>query len=184
MIDRLDREKPTAAQSDAPVGFSVSDNSFFAEANGARRRTIEKFVVFFLNRRCCAVTARAVAEVARPLSVARLPRSPEWLAGVANLRGEVIPVFNPAKITGAGGAASCMAATKFIILRAPAFASPIALPVDRVSEIVAFGDEEFASAPGETAAFVVGVAAYQTEVLHLLDADEMLASVALDSSRL
>jgi len=171
-------ENTTGAPRGAPVVFSGSDEALFADQLSVRR-TIEKFVVFFLNNRCYGVSARAVVEVARPLAVAVLPRSPEWLAGVANLRGEVIPVLDPSKIFG-DAAAKHSTATKFIILRAKIFDSPIALPVARLSELVAFGDDELESATGENNVFIFAAVDYRATTLHLIDAERMLASITAD----
>ena len=172
------KEKTTGAPLGAPVVFSGSEDSLFAERLNARR-TIEKFVVFFLGSRCYGIAARAVAEVTRPLAVAVLPHSPEWLAGVANLRGEIIPVLEARSILN-NQAAKPASATKFIVLRTTIFASPVALPVDRLSEIVAFGGEEFEPASGATDPFITGTIAYQTTVLRLIDAERMLAAIAFD----
>ena len=178
MRDYTPNEKTTGAPRGAPVVFSGSEDLALAERLNARR-TIEKFVVFFLGNRCYGVAAQSVAEVSRPLAVAFLPRSPQWLAGVANLRGEIIPVLDSGKIFGEA-AAKYSSATKFIVLRAKIFRSPVALPVDRLSEIVAFGDEEFELANGASDTFVTGTIAYQTTVLRLIDIERMLASIAFD----
>jgi purine-binding chemotaxis protein CheW len=178
MTARNLHEKTTGAPLGAPVVFSGLTESALAERLNAGR-TIEKFVVFFLNSRCYGIAAQSVAEVSRPLAVAALPRSPERLAGVANLRGEIIPVLNSSKILSEAAEKSA-SATKFIILRAKIFSSLIALPVDRLSEIVAFGDEEFGSAIDCKAAFIVGEIAYRTTILRLIDAERMLGSIAFD----
>ncbi|HEX8639149.1 MAG TPA: chemotaxis protein CheW, partial [Pyrinomonadaceae bacterium] len=170
--------KTTGAPRGAPVVFSGSTDSVLTEQLNTGGN-IERFVVFFLNTRCYAVAAQSVAEVSRPLPVAVLPRSPEWLAGVANLRGEIIPVLNSSKILSKATAKSA-SPTKFIILRAKIFSSSIALPVDRLSEIVAFGDEDFDSANDCTDAFVLGEIAYQTTLLRVIDAEALLASIAFD----
>ncbi len=178
MNERQLIKKTTGAPRGAPVVFSAADNSLLdMEFSGTAPS--EKFVVFFLNDRCYGISARIVIEVSRPLDVAVLPRSPEWLAGISNLRGEVIPVLNPAKILN-DAAVKHSGATKFIVLRAKSFDSPIALPVDRLKEIVAFDETEFKPAAQKDRAFVFAAVAYQTTILHLIDAEEMLASIAFD----
>lgn len=178
MTARQLHEKTTGAPSGAPVVFSDSTN-FAHGGHLSAGRTIEKFVIFFLNSRCYGVAAQSVAEVSRPFAVAALPHSPEWLAGIANLRGEIIPVLNSSKIL-SEAAEKPASATKFIILRTKIFSSLIALPVDRLSEIAAFSDEELDAAMNCKEAFVVGEIAYETTVIRLIDADRMIASIAFD----
>lgn len=173
--DLSTERKATGAPRSAPVAFSGDRETVFA-GQFDDLRTIEKFLVFFLDQCCYGVSARSVAEVSRPLPVAFLPHSPPWLSGVANLRGEIIPVLNSAAIFGANAAERFSDAGKFIILRARAFDSPIALPVERLSEIAAFGEEEFQPAEQTHNDFVFASIAHQTTVLHLIDAEKMLAS--------
>jgi purine-binding chemotaxis protein CheW len=171
-------EKTTGAPRGAPVVFSGADDSLLkTEFSGAPPS--EKFVVFSLNDRCYGIYARLVVEVARPLDVAVLPRSPEWLAGISNLRGEIIPILNPAKIFG-DQTIKYSGTTKFIVLRVKSFDSLIALPVDRLKEIAALDEKEFKPAAQKDGAFVFAIVAYQTTILHLIDAEEMLASIAFD----
>src|SRR5689334_910486 len=63
-----------------------------AEASG------EKFIVFFLDGELYAVSAAQVAEVVQMLAITPLPNVPEWLLGIANLRGEIISVVDLPKL--------------------------------------------------------------------------------------
>ena len=171
-------EKATGTPRGVPVAFSIAGDSLLqTEFSGAEPN--EKFVVFSLNNRCYGISARMVIEVSRPLDVAVLPRSPEWLAGISNLRGEIITVLNPAKLLN-DVVLRCSGATKFIVLRAKSFASPVALPVDRLKEIAAFDEKEFKPVEQKDGDFVFAAVAYQTTILHLIAAEEMLASIAFD----
>ncbi len=60
--------------------------------------TGEKFIVFVLDDELFAISSKQVAEVTHPLAVTPLPNAPEWLLGIANLRGEIISVADLQKI--------------------------------------------------------------------------------------
>lgn len=81
--DVMNRIKASAAAS-APVAQSAS-------ANGAERI----FLVFTLGGQEFGLAIAAVEEVARmPSEITRLPKSPDFLLGVVNLRGVVLPIID------------------------------------------------------------------------------------------
>src|SRR3712207_5866406 len=90
----------------------------------------EKFIVFFLGDELFGVTAAQVAEVVHPPALTRLPRVPEWLLGIANLRGEVISVVDLSGLL-KKRASSYSPKSKLIVLRGPNSNASIAFSVDR-----------------------------------------------------
>ena len=133
----------------------------------------EKFVVFFLGDELYAVEAARVAEIVRPLDFTPLPNSPDWLYGIANLRGEIISVLNLSKICGKTGAHDS-SKSKLIVLKTRAAASSVAFPVDRLSEIVTLCAEQIEPAKD---ARLLGCAVYKTASVNLLDTEELFASL-------
>jgi len=61
-----------------------------------------EFVVFDLGGEQFGIELSQVREVAILPDVTPVPSMPEWLVGVVNLRGEVVPVVSLAKAIGAG----------------------------------------------------------------------------------
>ena len=59
-----------------------------------------QFVTFTLNNEEYAVDILNVQEINRITEIARVPNSPDFIEGVVNLRGKVIPVLNLRKIFG------------------------------------------------------------------------------------
>ncbi len=56
--------------------------------------TEEQVVVFELAGECYGVDISRVQEIIRPPAITAVPRAPEYVEGVVNLRGRVIPVIN------------------------------------------------------------------------------------------
>jgi purine-binding chemotaxis protein CheW len=56
--------------------------------------TEERFVVFRLGEHEYGVPIMDVHTVERVTPITRVPRSPEYVMGIINLRGEVVPVIN------------------------------------------------------------------------------------------
>lgn len=81
-----------------------------------------------------AIGAGQVSEVIRRPKLTRVPLAPPSLAGVANLRGAVIPVVSVAALLGDGdGGCGGAAANRVIVVRNP---DPVGLLVDDVAVLV------------------------------------------------
>ena len=111
----------------------------------------ERFLTFRVNGELYALPANQVAEVIRVPGVARVPQAPKGLLGLANLRGDVLPVASARGLLGADEAAE--ATTRAIVLDG---AAPVALAVDAVEALVAVQTDqietrqaELATRPGE-----------------------------------
>ncbi|HEX6458942.1 MAG TPA: chemotaxis protein CheW [Thermoleophilaceae bacterium] len=53
-----------------------------------------QLVVFRIDKSECAVPVGNVGEILRMVAIAPVPEAPDWLPGVINLRGKVIPVID------------------------------------------------------------------------------------------
>ena len=153
---------------------SISDS--FPAHNQPEISDGEKFVVFFLGDALLAVCAAQVAEIVRPLDFTPLPNSPEWLHGIANLRGEIVSVLNLPKIFDKPGAAAS-SKSKFIVLKTETGASSVALPVDRLSEIITLEKKDIR--PADDFRFA-GSAIYKAASVTLLDTEKLFVSLLLN----
>ncbi len=91
-----------------------------------------------------AVVIGAVREIANPLAVVALPRAPPAVSGVADYRGEVVPVVD-LRVRFGLTASALTRRTKWIILDVgDRFA---ALVVDAVTEVFGTGGAELLPAP-------------------------------------
>lgn len=59
-----------------------------------KEETDTHFLKFYLGAHAFAVPLKMLAEVLRPLAIARVPLAPSCLLGLANLRGAVLPVLD------------------------------------------------------------------------------------------
>jgi purine-binding chemotaxis protein CheW len=137
----------------------------------------EKFIVFFLDDELFAVSADQVAEVVRPPEVTPLPRVPEWLFGIANLRGEIIAVVDLAKLLNKR-ASHVSTKPKLIVLRGPNANASIAFKVDKLSEMTTLSEDEIQFSRA-TSPYIVGQAVHRTKPLNLLDAQALVSSLKL-----
>ena len=65
-----------------------------AETETAASTGQEQYIIFALDRVEYAVSITNIMEIGRPLEITWMPNVPEWLLGVANLRGDIISVVD------------------------------------------------------------------------------------------
>ncbi len=149
-------------------------SSFSDDQKPAQQPSGEKFIVFFLDDALFAVPAKQVAEVVHPLPLTNLPNVPEWLLGMANLRGNIISVVNLLKLWNKS-ASSLSSKTKFIVLRSQNGAPSVAFTVDKLSEIVTLPNDEIQIIKDDQSFF--GKAMHKSNILHLVDTEKLFSSL-------
>lgn len=141
----------------------------------------EKYIVFQLDEKFYGISSKSVSEVAATLPVTALPNVPEWVLGIANLRGDVISVLDLRKLW--GKTTEPPAKQRLLIFHSAPNDSPIALVVDKVNEMISISQKEINfSAEDFTASFPTffGRAEFKSQPLFLLDIDKMLSSLSVD----
>lgn len=159
----------------APDLPDLNDSLFFEKQNS--QASGEKFIVFFLDDELFAVSARKVSEVVHPTGVTPLPNVPEWLCGIANLRGEIISVVDLSKLW-RRKVSQTPAKTKLIVLRAQNSNSSIAFTADKLSEIITLADDAIHFCEEESS-HIYGKTFHKSNVLNLIDTEKLVASLEL-----
>lgn len=150
-----------------PVGPT---NSTTAEASELR------FLVFRLGDEEFALPIEAVDEVTRlPEQITRLPKTPKFLEGVTNLRGEVLPVIDQRRRFDMPP--STAAGKRLIVVRTEQHRA--GLVVDGVSEVLRCGADKIRPSPdltGDAHGLVRSVINLEASdrILLLLDPSELL----------
>ncbi len=146
-----------------------------------------KYLTFFLGSEEYGLEILKVSEIIGMQPITRVPRMPEFVRGVINLRGKVIPITDLRRKFGMeleGSEDSCI-----IVVQMRGIQTGIV--VDRVSEVVAITDTDIEDAPsfgaGIHTEFLLGIGKAGGRVKLLLDIDKVLASseiVALETAQL
>ncbi|BDG06089.1 chemotaxis protein CheW [Anaeromyxobacter oryzae] len=149
LVARLERATEAVRRGDRPSGAEAgailaARARALAPPPGAREPAGTLAVVgFTLGDERYAVEAEYVREVVRPPRLARLPGAPPFLAGVANLRGEIVDVLDIRGLLGV--APSAAAPARLAVLGAER--AELALVVDAVLDLGAVDPARLASAP-------------------------------------
>ena len=129
----------------------------------------EKYIVFTSGEQTFGLSLKDVTEVCRSLPVTVLPGAPDWLAGITNLRGDLLAVIDPdASSKDEAGAAK----SKIIVLK-DGKKRLVGLLVDQINEIALLPSGRIAASPsGETGglvSFARGNSPYRNSSLTVLD---------------
>lgn len=140
-----------------------------------------KYLTFFLAGEEYGLEILKVSEIIGLQPITRVPRMPEFVRGVINLRGKVIPITDLRRkfgMTAEDSEDSCI-----IVVQMKGIQTGIV--VDRVSEVVAVAEGDIEDAPsfgaGIRTEFLLGIAKAGDRVKLLLDIDKVLATSEIEA---
>lgn len=139
----------------------------------------ESHVVFVIGESSFAVPMANVSEVGRPPSWAPLPNVPDWLVGVANVRGDVVPVIDLRSFFGRDEAPTGRE-PRMLVVKSRNHESLSAVMVDRVRGMRTIDPSAERPFQGELsgpeAPFVLGLAETEEGLVARLDIEQLLES--------
>lgn len=170
----------------APEAVSrVHNISFFAAPTREERKTVEPsehLVTFFLAREEYGVDVRLVQEIIRLSVITQVPRAPEFIRGVINLRGRIIPVIDLKRRLGLGEVEPGRQ-TRVVVIHVRE--RLVGLLVDGASQVLRVPVSTIEAAPEEVteidANYVRGVAKLEKRLIILIDLVKILGFEARES---
>jgi purine-binding chemotaxis protein CheW len=145
-----------------------------ADVNKPTHSADQRFLTFKSEGKFYALPAASVAEVVRVPPLARVPQAPRSLMGLINLRGSVVPVASVRALLGREGTTT-NPASRLIVLHG---ASPVALAVDEVTNLVRIAPEKVKTAEADVASesgeYLRGVFEDSSHITKILDIQELL----------
>jgi purine-binding chemotaxis protein CheW len=167
-----------AAAVDAP-GSRTHNISFFAAPARDERTAVEAtehLVTFLLAREEYGIDVRAVSEIIRVTDITQVPRAPEFIKGVINLRGKIIPVLDLKRRLGLGEVEHTRLARIVVVKLRDRLTG---LLVDGASQVLKVPVASIEPAPEEVveidANYIRGVAKLETRLIILVDLQKILA---------
>jgi len=143
--------------------------------NDGARDEVLQLVTFTLGNEEYAVNILKVQEINRMTKITTVPNSPDYLEGVVNLRGKVIPVINLRKKFGLP-ARSNDEQSRIMILGIQGIITGVV--VDSVSEVFRISSKTVEPPPpmvlGINSEFIRGIAKVEHGLIILLDIDRLL----------
>lgn len=142
-----------------------------------------QLVVFKLGEEEYGVEITQVQEIIRVMETTRVPKAPNYIKGVINLRGKVIPVLDLKKRF---GLAECNMndQTRIIVVEVEDYT--VGMIVDCVSEVLRISGQSIEPTPpvfsNLSDEYIRGVGKIENRLLILLDTDKILAISEMSDS--
>lgn len=145
-----------------------------------------KFLTFSLGSELYGLEILRVQEIVGMLPVTRVPRLPEYVAGVVNLRGRIIPVVDIRLAFGLSDITmterTCIVVVR-VMREGADSAVVIGIIVDEVSDVLDLGVDSIEATPEfgteVDTSFIKGVGRAEDRVVLLLDIDRVLSGSEL-----
>lgn len=138
-----------------------------------------KYLMFFLNDEFYGIPILKVNEIIGLMEIISIPRSPNFMKGIINLRGKIIPVIDLRLKFNMGERAydeqTCIIIVQNVYENKKTF---IGLVVDKVAEVVNINNASIESPPqygqDDESEFLTGIGKVKEKVVMLLDIDSIL----------
>lgn len=143
-----------------------------------------KYLTFTLAGEGYGIGIRKIKEIIGMMAITPLPQTPEYVKGVINLRGKVIPVID-LRLKFGVEAMEYTDRTCIIVaeIAGPNGTVPVGVVVDSVSEVLNIRNEEIEDTPSFGAEvdteYLLGMAKTQGGVKILLDIDRVLSAAEI-----
>lgn len=146
------------------------------ETEAARNSELDnRFLLFYIDRNLYSMELHYVLEIIAVQKVTRLPNLPDYIRGILNLRGKVIPVIDMRlKI----GLPERPYDDKTCIIVLDLANAHIGLIVDSVSEVVTIPPQDMADAPAGNVMekYVRSVSSHQDGTVLNIDCEKLFAN--------
>ncbi|MCP5005251.1 MAG: purine-binding chemotaxis protein CheW [Planctomycetes bacterium] len=149
----------------------------------ASRKAVDegKFLTFALNREEYGIEILKVREIIGVIDITPVPQTPDYMKGIINLRGKVIPIID-LRLKFSMPEEAHTQETCVIVVKINN--APIGVVVDNVSEVLDIKSEEVEDTPQFShdidTDFIMGLGKAKEKIIILLDIDKVLSSEEIE----
>ncbi|HVR71018.1 MAG TPA: chemotaxis protein CheW [Vicinamibacteria bacterium] len=179
-----ERSPTPAAPGPEPAAARSHNISFFGSQTREERKTVEAtehLATFYLAGEEYGVDVRLVQEIIRLAEITQVPRAPQFVKGVINLRGRIIPVIDLKRKLGLGEVEPGKQA-RIVVVRVRE--RLLGLLVDGASQVLKVPVSVIEAAPEEVveidASYIRGVAKLEKRLIILVDLQKVLSAELRD----
>jgi purine-binding chemotaxis protein CheW len=159
-------------------------------ASTGTRQLAGKYLTFTIQQESYGIDVLKVREIIRLTTITAMPQMPDYMRGVINLRGKIIPVIDLRLRFGFSHASSteqtCIIVVKFKM--SDGKTAQMGLVVDGVEEVLNIAAADIEETPDFGAQiathYILGMAKIKGAVKTLLDIDGVLSARALESIKI
>lgn len=136
---------------------------------------IKQYVIFKLDKEEYGVDIQKVTTIERMAGIARVPKTPDYIKGVINLRGEIIPIIDIRKKFNLPSLEESED-TRIIIIKIGDISAGII--VDAVAEVTQLSEEAIETVSGlnseRSMDYILGVGKLENRIITLLDLEKLV----------
>lgn len=141
-----------------------------------------KYLTFFLDKESFGIDIRYVTEIVGIQKIRPLPESPDYIKGVINLRGDIIPVIDM-RLRLKKESAAYTDRTCIIVVEITGM--QVGLIVDRVEEVASISDSDIVPPPdfksGYQSRYIQGIGKKGDEIRLILNCERLFNAEELKS---
>ncbi len=163
-----------------PAAAPAHNISLFGASVRQERKAVEAtehLATFFLSGEEYGVDVRLVQEIIRVSEITQVPRAPDFIKGVINLRGRIIPVVDLKRKLGLGEVSESARTSRIVVVKVKE--RLVGLLVDGASQVLKVPVASIEAAPEEVveidANYLRGVAKLEDRLIILMDLPKVLA---------
>lgn len=135
-----------------------------------------QIIIFTLGQEEYGLPINAIQEIIMPQALTKIPRAPEFVEGVINLRGHIIPIIDAKRKFNISATAAGIDKRIIVIEHTN---HTVGLIVDSVSEVVQIKSADIEAAPVEIedeTDFISGIVKLKERLVILLDNENLFSS--------
>lgn len=174
-MENENRERPADGLEPEQILEAIERQRDEGEQQEAEQERVQ-YLGFCLGQEVYGLPLRQLREVARVTRIRSVPGAPPSVAGLVNLRGEIICALNPKAILGFSETAP--GETPFLVVLHGS-EEPLGLVVDSIADIFSVSPDQIESPlatwPPERAQFFVGTVRVQDGLMGVLDLAKVIA---------
>lgn len=136
----------------------------------------QDFVTVVLDGQTVGIPVLAVHDVLNAQQITLIPRSPDWVAGVLNLRGRIVTAIDLRRRLGLPSLGEGQSSMSVVVEHND---EPYSLQIDKVGEVLSLDDADFEKNPvtldPRWREVSIGIYRLKEQLLPILDVDRLLA---------
>lgn len=150
------------------------------------KENLASYLTFNLNEEKFAINVCQVIEIVEVPKITKIPNSPNYLLGVINLRGNILPLVD-ARIKFGLNASNHTVNTCILVLQLTIEEEEVTLGalVDTVSEVLDVGQEQIQPFPALGTSykpeFIIGVIKQKDQFILILNIDKVFSELEMES---
>ena len=170
---------------DSVLAFAGSVAAACCKASATSLADEDRAVVFSIGDQLLGLPIGCVSEIARCGTITSLPRTANWLCGVTNLRGKVVPVIDPRLLLQLPAEAQAIRLRyqKLIVVKSQSNSAETALLVEHISGIHSLlpSQENQSTQPTTLSDVSLGSRQWNEQTVVLLDSEKLLTQTEMQT---